>query len=102
MNPANFVKNFRDVGESLFDLSDKEFLPMGVLYRGGRLNSVLDHCEILHIPTIINLRTGSDSKLFDCQFIHIPAEDSIENYETKNGKIRKWVNNVLSESVMMT
>lgn len=96
MNPSNFVKNFRDVGESLFYLSEEECFPIEMLYRGGRLNSVVDHGEINNIPTIINLRSGSDSKLFDCNYIHIPAEDSIENYNTSNGKIRQWVNRVLA------
>ena len=95
MNPADIVKNFRDVGEGLFELSEKSLFPKGVLYRGGRLNSVFDHSEILNIPTVLNLRTGKDDKIFDCNYLHVPAEDKIENYDTANGKIRKWVNKVI-------
>ena len=96
MNPADIVKNFRDVGESLFELSEKTIFPKGALYRGGRLNSVFDHSEILNIPTVLNLRTGKDDKLFDCNYLHIPAEDKIENYDTAHGKTRRWVNKVIS------
>ncbi|MBU2713176.1 hypothetical protein [Zooshikella harenae] len=96
MKPENYVKNFRDVGESLFRIYGDELFPKGVLYRGGRLNSVFDHNEIFNVPTILNLRIGSDDKLFNCNYLHVPAEDKIENYDTSNGKIRKWVNKVIS------
>jgi len=96
MNPEDVIKNFRDVGDSIRSISGKDLFPQGVLYRGGRLNSVFDHDEILKVPTILNLRSGKDGELFDCRYLHVPAEDKIENYDTKNGKIRKWVNKVIS------
>lgn len=97
MSTSNIVKNFRDVGESLNELSGKAMFPEGVFYRGGRLNSVFDHGEILSIPTILNLRTGKDEELFECNYLHVPAEDKVENYNTGNGKVRKWVNKVISK-----
>ena len=96
MTPESIIKNFRDVGESVNNISGRKLLPTACLYRGGRLNSVFSHDELLNIPTILNLRTGKDEKLFDCTYLHIPAEDKIENYQTRNGKIRQWVNKVLS------
>ena len=96
MNPSDIVKNFRDVGESLSKISGEATFPKGVLYRGGRLNSVFSHDEILGIPTIVNLRTGKDDQVFDCQYLHVPAADKIENYDTSSGKVRKWVNKVIT------
>ncbi len=29
-------------------------------------------------------------------YLHIPVADKVENYETGNGKVRKWVNKVIS------
>jgi protein-tyrosine phosphatase len=99
MKPEDIIKNFRDVGISVNTVSDKKIFPEGILYRGGRLNNVFNHEEILKIPTILNLRRGKDEKRFNCQYIHVPAADKLENYDTNNGKIRKWINLVISEFI---
>ena len=54
MNPIKYIKNFRDVGETINLLSGKRLLVENKLYRGGRLNSVFKHEEMLCIPTILN------------------------------------------------
>lgn len=97
MNIEDIVKNFRDVGVSVNGLAGESLFPEGVLYRGGRIISVFSHDELLNIPTILNLRTGKDDKKFNCKYLHVPAEDKLENYETSHGKIKKWVNKVLGE-----
>lgn len=91
------IKNFRDVGVSVNQLAGAQLFPEKVFYRGGRINSVMTHKELLNIPTILNLRAGKDEKKFNCVYLHVPAEDKLENYETSQRKIRKWVNNVLHE-----
>ncbi len=89
------VKNFRDVGKFLNRTSGKYIFWENLLYRGGSINGVFHHSEILNIPTIISLRKGADKAKFDCHYIHIPVADKVENYETKNGKVRQWVNKVI-------
>ena len=90
------VKNFRDVGKFLNTTNGSYIFPENVLYRGGSINGVFHHSEIFNIPTIISLRKGADAEKFDCHYIHIPVADKVENYETKNGKVRKWINKVIS------
>lgn len=92
---SDIVKNFRDVGFSVNTIAGDYLFPEKVLYRGGNLNSVFDHEEILNIPTILNLRSGADRNQFDCTYLHVPAEDKLENYNTSNGKVRKWINKVI-------
>ncbi len=96
MHPSEIIKNFRDVGESIEILLGRPVFPQGLLYRGGRINSVFDHEKLLNIPTILNLRTGKDEQLFPCHYLHIPAKDKVENYTTSNRKVRVWVNQVIS------
>ena len=91
------VKNFRDVGKFLNAASASHVFPENVLYRGGSINGVFEHHEILKIPTIVNLRKGADEKIFNCQYLHIPVADRVENYETSSGKVRMWVNRVINQ-----
>ena len=93
---SNIVKNFRDVGKFLNTATGSHIFPEHILYRGGSINGVFNHSEILNIPTIISLRKGADEKKFDCHYLHIPVADKVENYETSNGKVRRWVNQVIS------
>ncbi len=95
INPKNHIKNFRDLSESIEQISGQLCFPKGILYRSGSLNSVFEHKEILNIPTILNLRIGKDRPQFDCQYLHVPAANKIEVYDTANGKVRKWVNKAI-------
>ncbi len=63
---VEIVKNFRDVGKFLNTANGSHIFPENVLYRGGSINGVFNHSEILNIPTIISLRKGADEKKFDC------------------------------------
>lgn len=94
---SDIVKNFRDVGVSVNTIAGSYLFPEKVLYRGGNLNNVFDHEEILNIPTILNLRSGADKNQFDCTYLHVPAEDKLENYNTSNGRVRKWINKVIGQ-----
>jgi len=96
-NPNRYIKNFRDVGESVNLLMGEEFLLEKKLYRGGRLNFVFSHEEILNIPTILNLRSGKDEEKFSCSYLHVPAKDKLENYDTKNKNVKKWINSVMEK-----
>ena len=97
MRLSKYIKNFRDVGESVNLLMGEEFLLEKILYRGGRLNSVFTHEELLNIPTILNLRSGKDEQKFSCAYLHVPATDKIENYDTKNKNVKKWINSVVKQ-----
>jgi len=99
MNPTQYIKNFRDAGESVNLLMGKAVLHEKRLYRGGRLNAVFTHKEMLNIPTILNLRSGKDKKKFEAVYLHVPATDKLENYDTKNRNVKKWINKVIGEIV---
>ena len=99
MNPIKYIKNFRDVGESVNLLSGETLFVENKLYRGGRLNAVFNHEEMLCIPTILNLRSGKDEKRFDALYLHVPATDKVENYDMKNRNVKKWINEVIGKIV---
>ncbi|BDP42278.1 hypothetical protein DAETH_22470 [Deinococcus aetherius] len=72
-------------------------MPRRRLLRGGKLDHVRSASEIEAPGTIVNLRRGPDRKpwLFGADEIHIPANDGIENYETCNPVVRRWLNRVV-------
>jgi protein-tyrosine phosphatase len=47
--------------------------------------------------TILNLRRGPDpTHLTGVRYLHIPAEDRLENYDTRLRPVRRWLREVLS------
>ena len=42
-------------------------------------------------------RDAYSGGVVNCKYMHVPAEDKLENYATSHGKIKKWVNKVLGE-----
>ncbi len=87
--------NFRDFGESVNILSANSLLPIGKLFRGGKLNSVLSANEICNPNTIINLRRSKDNKVFGAQVYDFPISNDYEKYDTTNPKVRQWLNRVV-------
>ncbi|NQZ83071.1 MAG: tyrosine-protein phosphatase [Colwellia sp.] len=90
------IPNLRDVGETVNILSGEEIMLEGKLFRGGTVNELFSEDELPPVRTIVNLRTGKDNEFPTSNQIHIPAVDSIENYDTSNGQVRNWANRVLS------
>jgi protein-tyrosine phosphatase len=47
--------------------------------------------------TILNLRRGPDpTHLTGVRYLHIPAKDRLENYDTRLRPVRRWLREVLS------
>ncbi|MFM2476824.1 tyrosine-protein phosphatase [Celerinatantimonas sp. MCCC 1A17872] len=90
------IPNLRDVGETINILYGEEILKEGVLYRGGTVNALFDESELPQIKTMINLRTGIDKEFSTVTQLHIPAVDSVENYQSTHHKVRYWLNQVIS------
>ncbi|GGR08512.1 tyrosine-protein phosphatase [Deinococcus ruber] len=88
--------NFRDVGEYLSLLTDASPLPAGRLLRGGKLDFVDTPANIGQPRTILNLRRGPDRQTFGAQVFHLPAPNDLENYDTTNPRVRRWLNEVIS------
>ena len=90
-------RNYRDIGEILgLWLPDPPIAP-GKPLRGGALDSLTQWKDIGHPRTIINLRKGLDSALFtDVCYLHAPADDRVENYNTSSPRVREWVFTVIS------
>lgn len=95
MKQGKVVKNFRDLGASINKIANAQLFKERKIYRGGKLNEVHSHSQILNIPTIINLREGRDKNKLDCNFINCPANNNLEIYDTRNKKIREWINAVI-------
>ena len=89
--------NFRDVGECLNLLADKEIMPTGRLLRGGKLDFVVASSQIGNPRTIINLRKGPDAVdcLFTADHWHFPISNDYEKYNTADPQVRRWLNDVL-------
>ena len=99
MNAKEIIKNFRDVGKAVNTIAGKKLFPEKLIYRSGSLNNVHNHEDIKNIPTVLNLRSSKDEQRFSCKYIHVPAENKIENYETNNKIIKKWINKVIAKLV---
>jgi len=108
-------KNLRDVGLTLQRLragstsccqvgnliNTPPFLPCGRLLRCG----AIDFCtfeQLRKANTIVNLRMCSDDAIHDSlreanvELLHVPAENSLEKYETSNPAVRAWLQSVCS------
>lgn len=89
--------NFRDVGEALGLWLDPSPLPAGRLFRGGRLDALTKAADLGNPATILNLRRGHDQKLLEgVRYLHVPASDELENYDTSQRKVRTWLREALS------
>ena len=66
-----------------------------VLFRGGTVNNLFDAKELPKVACVLNLRTGADIEFSGIQQLHVPAANSVEIYQTVNGLVRKWANQVL-------
>ena len=89
--------NFRDVGETLALWLDPSPLPAGRLLRGGRLDALTRWSELGSPATILNLRRGPDQRtLSEVQYLHVPAANQLENYDTSARRVRVWLQDVLA------
>ena len=93
------ITNLRDLGESVNLLSGKPLMKEGLIFRGGSINQLFDESELPPVASIINLRSGKDLHFPSKHQLHIPAVDSVENYLTKEAKVRQWLNRVLTSLV---
>jgi protein-tyrosine phosphatase len=88
--------NFRDVGEALGLWLDPSPIPAGRLLRGGRMDLLTTPADLGHPATILNLRRGPDPTHLDgVRYLHIPAADDLENYETGLRRVRTWLSSGL-------
>ena len=90
------IPNLRDVGETVNIIHGKEIMNEGMLFRGGTVNELFGETELPPVNTVMNLRTGKDREFESKRQIHIPAVDSVENYQTSNAKVRSWANRVVT------
>lgn len=97
MLPCRFVapRNFRDVGEALGLWLDPAPIRAGRLFRGGRLDPLTTLDELGKPGTLLNLRRGPDPDHLDVRVAHVPACDDVENYETEQLRVLKWVDQAL-------
>lgn len=87
--------NFRDVSDALGLWFDEVPFPLGRLIRGGKFDTMSTLADLGSPKTIINLRQGPDPQHLDAKLIHLPATDSVENYDTSHSKVRRWIATVL-------
>lgn len=93
------ITNLRDLGEAVNLIAGKPLMKERVIFRGGSINQLFDESELPPVASIINLRSGKDLHFPSKHQLHIPAVDSIENYLTKDPKVRQWLNRVLTSLV---
>jgi protein-tyrosine phosphatase len=88
--------NHRDVGECLAILADGEpLIAPGRLFRGGKFDELHDPSDLGHPATILNLRRGPDPRHLSARIVHMPADDSYENYQTAQPEVLAWVRRAL-------
>lgn len=87
--------NFRDVGEFINLINNKNDLKEGKILRGGSIDYIKDHDEIGNAKSIINLRNGGDSQDFDSDYYHFPMANKIEKYNTSQKEVKIWLNQII-------
>jgi protein-tyrosine phosphatase len=88
--------NFRDVGEFVNLLTSQSLMPLGKLYRGGKLEFVIDATHIGSPKTIVNLRKSEDVNTFNTTMLHFPISNNHEKYETSTRQVKQWLRSVMS------
>ncbi|MGK4002079.1 tyrosine-protein phosphatase [Sorangium sp. So ce1036] len=97
MNATFRPANHRDVGEALGLWFDVSPIPPGRLLRGGRFDLMTTASDLGSPGTILNLRRGPDpGHLADVEYVHVPADDGVENYDTRQRRVRSWLGEALS------
>ncbi|WP_019499207.1 tyrosine-protein phosphatase [Pseudanabaena sp. PCC 6802] len=87
--------NFRDIGECVNIISSRSLLPIGKLFRGGKLDFITSAAQIYNPSTIINLRKSKDIQTFGAYVFDFPISNNYEKYETSNRQVRIWLNKVI-------
>lgn len=76
---------------------DPSPIPMGRLLRGGRFDGMATAEDLGAPRVILNLRRGPDpAHLAGVRYAHVPAEDDVENYDTRQRRVRQWLAKALS------
>ncbi|AUX31341.1 MULTISPECIES: tyrosine-protein phosphatase [Sorangium] len=97
MTAAFRPANYRDVGEMLGLWFDVSPIPAGRLLRGGRFDLMTTAGDLGSPSTILNLRRGPDpAHLPGVRYVHVAAEDDLENYDTRQRRVRSWLGKALS------
>lgn len=80
--------------------SEEPVLPCGRLLRCG----AIDFCsfnELRRPKTIVNLRMGEECSITESlvsngvKLLHVPAENSLEKYDTSDSKVQSWLQEVV-------
>ncbi len=88
--------NFRDLGETLALLMNDPPIDVGLVFRGGKFDALSRVEELGGAKTILNLRRGVDSPISaSVTYLHVPAADAIENYDTRDHRVRRWLSTAL-------
>jgi protein-tyrosine phosphatase len=92
MSSSHGTANHRDVGEALGLWMEPSPIPSGRLLRGGKFDTLTTASELGNPRTILNLRQGPDPRhLPDVAYVHVPAENQVENYDTSLREVRAWL-----------
>jgi len=90
--------NFRDVGECINLVADRDVLPLRRMLRGGKLDHVETAEQIGRPGTIINLRNSPDpeDRRFGADHWQIGTSNEYEKYDTTQPLVRQWLAAVFS------
>jgi protein-tyrosine phosphatase len=86
--------NFRDVGATVNAFAGSTLLRERALLRGGKVDFVDDLACIGSPRFIVNLRRGPDPDL-GVPTVQLAADDRLENYNTADPAVRRWLTRVL-------
>lgn len=89
------VVNFRDVGEFINLIANRQLLPVNKLYRGGTIKYIQDVSVIESPKTIFCLQKGPDPNLSGSINFHFPISNDYEKYHTNTPEVRMWLRNIV-------
>jgi hypothetical protein len=91
-----YIRNFRDVGESVNVLAGLPLLLEGRLLRGGAIQD-LDSLEVIGSPEcILNLQATADPAWESVVMVHCPApEQGVDVYDARSRAVRAWLKDIV-------
>jgi len=93
---TNGCVNFRDVGEFINLIKNKDLFIEGKIVRGGSIDYIKNLDEIGNAGSIINIRNGPDPMDFKCDYFHFPMTNKVEKYDTSQKGVKKWLNEIIA------
>ena len=89
------IRNLRDVGKTMNNISGNDLMKSGVLFRSGSLNGLDNTDRLPPVSMIVNLRRQTDPDFPGINNIQIAPVGEMNNYMVQTSTFQDWIKGVL-------